>query len=97
MKDFFETYGAPLGALVGGLAAKLIDKILVKKSQTFLEATRLRDELRSENALLRQQLEQIELDRNEWRDKYYSAVESHIVELESHISELENPSSGSLG
>lgn len=95
MKNFFETYGAPLGALLGGIAAKIIDKILVKRSQTFLEATRLRDELRSENSTLRQQLEQLELDRNEWREKYYAVVESHIVELESHITDFESPSSGS--
>ena len=83
MKDFLDTYGAAVAAILGGIGVKIIDKMLTKRSETFLEGSKIRDELRSENNLLRQELEQLELERNEWREKFYSAVESHILELEN--------------
>ena len=83
MKDFLETYGAAVAAILGGIGVKIIDKMLTKRSETFLEGSKMRDELRSENTLLRQELEQLELERNEWREKFYAAVESHILELEN--------------
>ena len=81
MKDFFQTYGAAIAAILGGIGVKIIDKMLTKRSETFLEGAKLRDELRSENTFLRQEVEQLELDRNEWREKFYAAVEAHITEL----------------
>ena len=82
MQDFLNTYVAALAAILGGIGVKIIDKMLTKRSETFLEGSKIRDELRSENTTLRQELEQLEADRNEWREKFYGAVESHISELE---------------
>lgn len=102
MKDFFETYGAAIAAILGGIGVKIIDKMLTKRSETFLEGAKIRDELRSENTLLRQELEQLEADRNDWREKFYAAVEAHITELgdqhssdDMHIEQLNDKNTAS--
>ena len=94
MSTVLDTYGAAIAAILGGLGVRVIDKMLTKRSETFLEATKLRDELRSENTLLRGELELLEVDRDEWREKYYAAIEQHIMELE-HQHDI--PPSGSMG
>lgn len=84
--DFFETYGAVISAVVGGLGIKIIDKMLSKRSETYVEAAKIREDLRAENVILRQENTALELDRDHWREKYYSHVEQVL-----HL-----PSSGSL-
>jgi hypothetical protein len=100
MSTVLDTYGAAIAAILGGLGVRMLDKMLTKRSETFLEATKIRDELRSENTLLRRDLEFIEVERNEWREKYYAAVEAHINDMDAqHVitEKLDIIPSGSTG
>lgn len=90
MVNFLENYGAGIAAILGGIGVKMIDKMLTKRSETFLEGSKLRDELRSENTALRQDLEQMEAERNDWREKFYASLENHLMELEKQHKEDTN-------
>lgn len=84
--DFFETYGAVISGVIGGIGIKIIDKMLTRRSETFVESTKLREEMRQENAALRQENRTLEAEVDLWKEKYYNKVEEVL-----HL-----PPSGSL-
>jgi hypothetical protein len=85
--DFFETYGALLSAVLGGLGIKVIDKMLTRRSETFVESARIREEIRQENLTLRHNNKELEDEVDAWKLRYYEVIEHNL-----HI----HPTSGSL-
>lgn len=74
-----DTYAAAIAAVFGGMGVKILEKLMSKRSEQFLEATKLRDELRTENSLLRAELEQRREEADAWRSRYYEQVEENLV------------------
>lgn len=76
--EIFEASAAVLAALFGGLGVKLLEKLMSKKSEAFTEATQLREELRTEKAILRAEADEWKDEADKWREKYYDAVEENL-------------------
>lgn len=70
-----STTFAGIAAVVGGLLLKLIEKLWVSKTVVD-EHSILRKELREELDAVKTELNQIKQEVDEWREKYYSQVET---------------------
>jgi hypothetical protein len=77
--DAIDTYAAAFAAVFGGIGVKLLDKLMSKRSEQFLEATKIREELRAEVVALRKLIDDAEAEVVEWRDKYYAKVEENMA------------------
>jgi hypothetical protein len=86
--DAIDTYAAAFAAVFGGIGVKLLDKVMSKRSEQFLEATKIREELRAEVVVLRQLITQAEAETVEWRSKYYAQMEENIT-LNSEVQRLQ--------
>lgn len=89
--DFFETYGAAVAAVVGGIGVKIVDKLFNKRVEDRGEASLIRTELRTEITSLRAELDEWKTDADDWRSKYYEQVEENLkllAEVEFLKSEI---------
>jgi hypothetical protein len=87
-----EKYTPLITAIFGGAGIKLLDKIVSKRSDTFNESAKIRDELRISIDQLREDIERYKEESDEWRKKYWEQVEINIHQkgmLESLQSEFE--------
>ncbi len=62
---------ALIGTLCGGVGLKLLEHWLGKSKVKIDEATKLRDELRTEMVNLREEIKVLEAEVNTWRKDYY--------------------------
>lgn len=69
-----EAYLSLAGTVFGGVGLKIVESFLSKKKRREDVATNLRDELRTENQSLRDELHRMEASVDEWRDKYYALI-----------------------
>lgn len=69
-----EAYLSLAGTIFGGVGLKIVESFLSKKKRREDVATNLRDELRTENQSLRDELHRMEASVDEWRDKYYALI-----------------------
>lgn len=76
--DFFETYGAAIAAVFGGIGVKIVEKVLTKRSDRFSEESRIRRELRSELEAKREEVESLKKETDTWRAKYYEQMEVNL-------------------
>jgi wobble nucleotide-excising tRNase len=77
----FDTWASAIAAILGGVGVKIIDKLMSKRNEHFLEATRIREELRLEITSLREELDEWKVEADEWRTKYYEQVEENLKAL----------------
>lgn len=84
--DLIDTYASVLSAVFGGVGVKVLEKIINKRSEQFMEASRIREELRTELTYLREELEGWKRETDDWRGRYYEKVEENI----KMITEIEN-------
>ena len=80
MADGTEAWLALIGATFGGAGLKFIEYWLSKDKTKVDEATQIRTELRAELTGLRVQVDNLEKQVTEWRDKYYEVVQELIDE-----------------
>ena len=69
-----EAYLSLAGTVFGGVGLKIVESFLTKKKSREDVATHLRNELRTENQSLRDELHKMEASVDEWRDKYYALI-----------------------
>lgn len=78
---------ALVGTFIGGpVALKIVDWLLTKNTKREESAKAQREELRKDAeamrkdaASLRTEMKEIELNLDEWRDKYYKLLDEHLV------------------
>jgi uncharacterized coiled-coil DUF342 family protein len=63
-------------AVMGGLLLKLIEKFWVVRKNIIYEHSHLRKELREELDIVKDDLATLRQEVDEWREKYYSQVET---------------------
>lgn len=69
-----EAYLSLAGTIFGGVGLKIVESFVSKKKRREDVATNLRNELRTENQSLRDELHRMESSVDEWRDKYYALI-----------------------
>jgi peptidoglycan hydrolase CwlO-like protein len=92
LTTFISDNATLLSALFGGAGVKLLDKLLSKRGDAFSEATKIREELRSEIDTLRAEISARRTESDSWRGKYWEQVEENIQlksEMESMKLDLE--------
>lgn len=87
--NILDTYAAAIAALFGGIGVKIIEKLMSKRSEQFLEGTKIREELRQEITSLKKDVDASSKSSDEWREKYYQKVEENL-ELSQEIDTLQN-------
>lgn len=91
--DLIDTYASAIAAIFGGVGVKIFEKLMSKRSEQFMEASRIREELRIEITSLREELEEWKKEADEWRTKYYERVEENLQikgELEMLRTEVQS-------
>lgn len=86
---FISDNATLLSALFGGAGVKLLDKLLSKRGDAFGEATKIREELRSEIDTLRAEINTKRTEADAWRTKYWEQIEENI-QLKSEIENLKS-------
>lgn len=69
---------ALIGTLCGGVGLKLAEHWLGRNKVRTDDAARIRDELRLEITTQREEIRQLELDANKWREEYFNLKEKYI-------------------
>lgn len=95
--EFNSAIIAALGALVFGAVMKIISKIADKRKDALSEHLELRKELREELDAVKSEINILQKELDEWREKYYSQVEVTTflqAELAALRIELSNYTSG---
>lgn len=69
---------ALIGTVMGGVGLKLAEHWLGRNQVKVDHAARLRDELRLEITAQREEIKQLEINVNKWRDEYYAMYEKYI-------------------
>ena len=62
-------------ALFGGAGVKILEKLLARKSEQFLEAEKIRAELRDEIEFLKTEMEKLSAEVVLWRERYWTFYE----------------------
>ena len=78
-------------ALISGMGTAVVNSIKFKKTERIRAEEKARDELKIELKDLQIKLYRLEKDLNEWKDKYYEAIQELILvkaELENTLIEL---------
>lgn len=75
---------ALLGAMFGGAGLKVTEAWLGKNKVKVDDARVIRDELRTDMTNLRAEVQELETERDEWREKYYSAQDL-IIKLKTAL------------
>lgn len=69
---------ALIGTVTGGVGLKVLEHWLGRNRVRTDDATRLRDELRTEITSLREENRQMEADVDKWREEYYNLRDKYI-------------------
>lgn len=90
-------------AALGAIVVKLLERWAAKRSDNFSEGEKLRNELRSENIKLKEELDklrdelsEIQSESDTWRRKYWKVIEKetsdkHLISiLEKEVRDLKN-------
>ena len=88
-----EKYMPLITAAFGGIGVKVLDKVMSRRSETFNESSKIRNELRGEIEILRKDVEEWKTEADEWRRKYWEQVEVNIDQkaiLETLRSEFDS-------
>ena len=76
-------YGIPLialiGTLFGGAGLEFIKRWLAKAKEKDTTATDLRNELRGDLTELKKELEAVEKEVTEWKNRYYDVMEKKMM------------------
>jgi Tfp pilus assembly protein PilO len=78
-------------ALISGMGTAIVNSIRSKKIERIRAQEKAKDELKIELKDLQIKLYRLEKDLNEWKDKYYKAIQELILvkaELENTLIEL---------
>jgi predicted nucleic acid-binding Zn-ribbon protein len=95
--DFNSAIIAALGALVFGALMKFVSKLTDKRKDTLNEHLELRRELREELDAVKHEINTLQKELDEWREKYYHQVEVTTLlqaELAAMRIEMSNYTSG---
>jgi uncharacterized protein YlxW (UPF0749 family) len=85
--EFNSAVVAALGALVFGAVMKVISKITDKRKDALAEHLELRKELREELDAVKAEINTLQKELDEWREKYYHQLETTTV-LQAEIAAL---------
>lgn len=69
---------AAIATICGGLGVKLVEWILSRSRVKVDDATQIRGELRIEITALRDEIKELEDERDKWRAEYYDLRDKHI-------------------
>lgn len=69
---------ALIGTVCGGVGLKLTEHWLGRNKVRVDDAARIRDELRSEITIQREEIRQLETDVDKWRNEYYDLRDKYI-------------------
>jgi chromosome segregation ATPase len=86
-----EPIGAVVAALLGGMGTRFFENKIRKRSEKLNEAAIIREELRKDIDLLREDLEKYKHEADGWRIKYYEKIEENLrmqTEIEMLKSEM---------
>ena len=78
-------------ALISGMGTAIVNSIRSKKNERIRAEEKAKDELKIELKDLQIKLYRLEKDLNDWKDKYYEAIQELILvkaELENTLIEL---------
>ena len=95
--EFNSAIIAALGALVFGALMKFVSKLTDKRKDTLNEHLELRRELREELDAVKAEINTLQKELDEWREKYYHQVEVTTLlqaELAALRIEMSNYTSG---
>jgi len=95
--EFNSAIIAALGALVFGALMKFVSKLTDKRKDTLNEHLELRRELREELDAVKAEINTLQKELDEWREKYYHQVEVTTLlqaELAAMRIEMSNYTSG---
>lgn len=94
--EFSSAIIAALGALIVGVFMKFISKLTDKRKDTLNEHLELRRELREELDAVKQEINTLQKELDEWREKYYHQVEvttllqAELAAMRLELSEYTN-------
>jgi uncharacterized coiled-coil DUF342 family protein len=100
--EFNSAVIAALGALVFGASMKFVSKLADKRKDTLNEHLELRRELREELDAVKAEINTLQKELDEWREKYYHQVEvttllqAELAALRLELSEYTS-NSGEFG
>ena len=95
--EFNSAIIAALGALVFGALMKFVSKLTDRRKDTLNEHLELRRELREELDAVKAEINTLQKELDEWREKYYHQVEVTTLlqaELAAMRIEMSNYTSG---
>jgi predicted nuclease with TOPRIM domain len=95
--EFNSAVIAAIGALVVGVLMKFVSKLTDKRKDTLNEHLELRRELREELDAVKAEINTLQKELDEWREKYYHQVEVTTflqAELAAMRIEMSNYTSG---
>jgi hypothetical protein len=73
-------------AILSGFGARLFSSFAEKKREQIRRQERYQDQLKLDLKDLKIQLYQVEKDLNEWKDKYYEAIQQ-LIEVRAELEE----------
>jgi hypothetical protein len=80
-----DTAVALAAALFGGAGVKILDKMLSKRNEYFVESSKIREELKAENASVKKERDEALEEVDAWRAKYWTQMEESI----RHVAAIE--------
>ena len=84
---------ALIGTLCGGLGLKIAEHYLGRAKVKVDDAAQIRDELRLEITAQREEIKQLEIDVEKWRNEYYDLRDKYInlqTELTLSLQSIKN-------
>jgi len=73
-------------AILSGFGARLVSSFSERKREQVRRQERYQDQLKLDLKDLKIQLYQVEKDLNEWKDKYYDAIQQ-LIEVRAELEE----------
>ena len=73
-------------AILSGFGARLVSSFSERKREQVRRQERYQDQLKLDLKDLKIQLYQVEKDLNEWKDKYYEAIQQ-LIEVRAELEE----------
>jgi hypothetical protein len=87
-----EAFIGLAGALFGGVALKVVERIFARGDKRLDEAGEIRRELRAEVSKVREELAAVRSELDVWKGRYYSAVaewQTRYFDLQAAHNQLE--------
>lgn len=75
---------ALIGTLFGGVILKTVESILARSSKRTDTATAMREELRKEQSVLKEELRTAEKELDLWKEKYFLLLQEYL-EVKSEL------------